>query len=158
VHELLKFHRGNTILYNQISQHKGALIRIPSMGTSSHYERTLKKKGNFMDHVLDFMSTSLKKLSDDEAGGNREAAKCLLQYLFENYEEEFRAIKEKNNVALRSEKKWKLARWKPCFMSHALAKNIHVFCFTTLTIFLENLCLHQKRFGISIFLGMSSNQ
>jgi hypothetical protein len=35
---------------------------------------------------------------------SNEAAECIIQYLLDNYEEEFQAVSAKNNVALRSTK------------------------------------------------------
>jgi len=87
VHELLKSCGGNSIFYRQLSGYKGALIRIPSAGTSAQYHKMVKKKGNFLEPILLFMDASLKKSS--EAGHSSEAAPCILQYLFGNYEEEF---------------------------------------------------------------------
>jgi len=37
VHELLKYNRGNTILYRQMSNHQGALIKIPSATSAKGY-------------------------------------------------------------------------------------------------------------------------
>jgi len=47
----------------------------------------VKKKGNFLEPILLFMDVSLKKSS--EAGHSSEAAACIIQYLFGNYEEKF---------------------------------------------------------------------
>jgi hypothetical protein len=103
VHELLKSCGGNSFFYRQLSGYKSALIRIPSAGTSAQYHKMVKKKGNFLEHILLFMDASLKKSS--ETGHSSEAAACIIQYLFDNYEEEFRAVAAENNVALKSTKK-----------------------------------------------------
>jgi hypothetical protein len=60
-HELLKSCGGNSIFYHQISGHQGALIRIPSAGTSGQCRKLLKRKENFMEQVLLFMNNSSKK-------------------------------------------------------------------------------------------------
>ena len=110
VHELLKFNGENAVYYRQISQHKSALVRIPSASSSSLYRSKLKRKRNFMEEVLAFMGASLNKSSDANAECNSEAAKCILQYLFDNHEEEFRAVAAENNVALRSKKKMEASK------------------------------------------------
>jgi hypothetical protein len=96
VHELLKNMGGNAILYRQKSHHKGALIRIPSASSAIGYSKLLKRKGNFMEQLLLFMNESAK--------GN-EAAACLIQYLLDNYQEEFREVASKNNLMVRDDKK-----------------------------------------------------
>jgi len=80
VHELLKSCGVNSIFYRQLSRYKGALIRIPSAGTSAQYHKMVKKKGSFLKQMVLFMDASLKKSSE---------AACIIQYLFDNYEEEF---------------------------------------------------------------------
>jgi hypothetical protein len=89
VHELLKPCGGNSISYHQINGHQGALIRVPTAGTSGQYSKLLKRKGNFMEQVLLFMSNSSKKLPCNDTGATNEAATCIIQYLFDNYEEKF---------------------------------------------------------------------
>jgi hypothetical protein len=49
----------------------------------------------------------LKKSS--EAGHSSEAA-CIIQYLFDNYEEEFWAVAAENNVRWKAQRKWNPAK------------------------------------------------
>jgi len=51
VHELLKSCGGNSIFYRQLSGYKGALIRIPSAGTSAQYHKMVKKKETFLEQI-----------------------------------------------------------------------------------------------------------
>jgi len=105
VHELLKSCGGNIIFYRQLSGHQGALIRVSSAGTSGQYSKLLKRKGNFMEQVLLFMNNSSKQLPNNDTVGRNEAAACIIQYLFDNFEEEFRSVAAQNNVMLRDDQK-----------------------------------------------------
>jgi hypothetical protein len=58
-----------------------------------------------MEQVLLFMNNSSKKLPCSVTVGTNEAAACIIQYLFDNCEEEFRAVATENNLALRDNKK-----------------------------------------------------
>jgi hypothetical protein len=57
-----------------------------------------------MEQVLLFMNNSSKKLPCNDTVGTNEAAACIIQYLFDYYEEEFRAVAAENNLALRDKK------------------------------------------------------
>jgi len=94
-HELLKYNGGNAIFYCQMSNHKGALVRIPSATSASGYAAMLNRKENFMKELTEFMGGSMNK-----SNGSSDAAKCILQFFFENFEEEFKEVAKKNNVLL----------------------------------------------------------
>jgi hypothetical protein len=159
VHKLLKSNGGDTIFFHQMSHHKGALIRIPSASSSTGYAKTLKKKKNFMNEVLKFMGACLNESSSNNTAGKSDVARCILQYLFENFEEDFKAVANNNNDSvMESEKKWKLVKLKLCYTRRKSASLIHVFSSAISTNTLGSHCLHPKKFEIIVFPVMSSNQ
>jgi hypothetical protein len=95
VHELLKYNGGHAIHYRQMSHHKGALIRIPSATSAKGYAGMLRRKENFMKDVIKFMGDCL-----NDSNGNSDAVKCILQFCFDNFEDEFKEIAKNNSVLL----------------------------------------------------------
>jgi hypothetical protein len=93
VHELLKYNGGNTILYRQMSNHQGALIRIPSATSAKGYSGMLRRKDNFMKDLIKFMGDCL-----NDSNGKSDAVKCILQFCFDNFEDEFKEIALNNDV------------------------------------------------------------
>jgi hypothetical protein len=100
VHELLKHMGGNAILFHQMSHTNGALIRIPSASSASGYTMMLKRKKNFMKELLKFMGECLNESTLDHCNGKSNAARCILQYFFENIEEEFKEVAHNKNLLL----------------------------------------------------------
>jgi hypothetical protein len=104
---------GNTILFCQMSHHKGALIRIPSASSASGYATMLNRKENFMKELLKFMGECLNELALDHGNGKRNAARCILQYFFENFEDKFKEVAYNNNLLLtKANKKWNPVKLK----------------------------------------------
>jgi hypothetical protein len=58
----------------------------------------LKRKENFMKELQKFMGESLNESTLDHGKSN--AARCILQYFFENFEEEFKEVAHTNNLLL----------------------------------------------------------
>jgi len=52
-----------------------------------------------MEKNLDFMGESVKQ------GDDNDAAECMLQYLYDNFEEQFKRVAEKNGIAILKDKK-----------------------------------------------------
>jgi hypothetical protein len=48
------------------------------------YNLHLRKNGSFMDNILVFMGQSMKEDNKKDAAG------CLLQYFYDNFEEQFK--------------------------------------------------------------------
>ncbi len=83
-----------------MSHHKGALIRIPSASSANGYAMMLKKKANFIEELLKFMGNCLNESTLDHGNGKNNAARCILQYFFENFEEEFIEVAHNNDFFL----------------------------------------------------------
>jgi len=80
-----------------------------------------------MKDVIKFMGDCLNDLN-----GNSDAVKCILQFCFDNFEDEFKEIAKNNSVLLTDgKKKWNQAKSKLCYMSRKLARRIHVFSFAS---------------------------
>jgi hypothetical protein len=62
------------------------------MSSGLQYKPYLRKKGSFMDMGLAIMGESLKDCDTSDA------AVCLLQYLFDNFDEGFKCIVKKNGI------------------------------------------------------------
>jgi hypothetical protein len=157
-HELLKSCGGNSIFYSQISGHQGALIRIPSAGTPGQYSKLLKRKGNFMEQVILFMNNSSKKLRCNDTVGTNEAAACNIQYLFDNYEEEFRAVATKNNLALQDNKKMEPSKVEAMLHESGIGKSNSRVLFRHLNQFFGASMFASEKVGGSVFLVRSSNR
>ena len=109
VHEILKYNGGSCIHYTQKSNHRGALFRVPSMSSSKQYRDHLGRKHNFMEKIIYFMGESM----NDSSG--REVAKCLLQYLHDMFEQEYKDIAASNNISVLPGKKWMQQKWRRCY-------------------------------------------
>jgi hypothetical protein len=57
-----------------------------------------------MNEVLKFVGACLNESSFNNASGKSDMATCILQYLFENFEEEFKAVADDNNDAVMKSK------------------------------------------------------
>jgi len=88
-----------------------------------------------MDKILAFMGKSMKE------GDTSDAAECLLQYLYENFDEGFKRIAEKNGIVILKDKKMDASRVEA--MLHELHGN---------KTDLQTLFQHIKQFfGYSFF-------
>ena len=76
-----------------MSNHQGALIRIPSATSAKGYAGMLRRKDNFMNDLIKFMGDSL-----NDSNGKRDAVKCILQFCFDNFEDKFKQIASNNDV------------------------------------------------------------
>jgi hypothetical protein len=52
----------------------------------------LKKKANFIEELLKFMGDCLNESTLNHGNGKSNAARCIPQYFFENFEEEFKEV------------------------------------------------------------------
>jgi len=85
-----------------------------------------------MDKILAFMGKSMKE------GDTSDAAECLLQYLYENFDEGFKRIAEKNGIVILKDK-------KTCKRFFNISSN-----------FLDILFLNQNKSAVYALWGKSS--
>lgn len=99
--EVVKFHGGRKIEYTQISQKKGLLLRVQSASSKHLFSKTLRRKGNFLDEMLEFIASSIKDVAMAKI---ETAAEWLISALFQKYEDQFVSVAVSKGVTVLKEK------------------------------------------------------
>jgi len=96
--EVVKLSGRKSVHYIQANNRSGWLVPQPSLQTKARYSIELAKNGSLLDEIISSMMKSF-------AGMEAEAADCLINALYQRFEESFISIAIEKGVARNPEKK-----------------------------------------------------
>lgn len=144
--EIVKYYGGGVIKYNQVCNKQGALTRVPTNSTMHQYTAQMRRKGSFIDEILQIMSNNTKESVEN-------AAECIISFLAQRYEENFVSVATEKGIAFR-ERKMEAARVEAMLMEAGVNRTNSRILFRHLNHFFGASLFDSEKLRRSFFEGM----